>query len=402
MAQSSAEDNAERAAVAVVIAFVFIFFLYYFAYEYFVYVWKYLTLPALVFIKYLPGFISDTLFFWTGSVVKVEAGKALTYLWENSPAYFTENRESIAMVNRFLGALIMPYVSLFLIYKGIKIFNKKSFKKKFTVDSLAINESNLWNQIKPIIYQHPEKEPDLNKGVWAMALRPEHFVKKNNLFDEYETETGELRQVLKEEETYNVFLEQMGKRWTGSKALSKEEKQLFGLFITKACRNSKEADVLVKALADAYTSRNHGFLRDKWIKAKLMKKANKLVDNAIKKYEEKEVVQNIINSHFYTKTVLSGLLEEARKDGVLATADFIWLKPLNRPLWYMLNNIGRRASWIECAAPWSHYWSEKLLERKVANPMINEAVKALDDYLEYCSDSYDPINIDDEEDDSEI
>jgi hypothetical protein len=34
--------------------------------------------------------------------------------------------------------------------------------------------------------------------------------------------------------------------------------------------------------------------------------------------------------------------------------------------------------------------------------MINEAVKALDDYLEYCSDSYDPINIDDEEDDSEI
>ena len=124
MAQSSAEDNAERAAVAVGIAFVFIFFLYYFAYEYFVYVWKYLTLPALAFIKYLPGFISDTLFFWTGSVVKVEAGKALTYLWEHSPAYFTENRESIAMVNKFLGALIMPYVSLFLIYKGIKIFNK--------------------------------------------------------------------------------------------------------------------------------------------------------------------------------------------------------------------------------------------------------------------------------------
>jgi hypothetical protein len=64
----------------------------------------------------------------------------------------------------------------------------------------------------------------------------------------------------------------------------------------------------------------------------------------------------------------------------------------------MLNNIGRRASWIECAAPWSHYWSEKLLERKVANPMINEAVKALDDYMEYTSDTYDPINKDDEDD----
>lgn len=402
MAQSSGEDNAERTAVAVGITFIFVFLLYYFAYEYFVYVWKYLTLPVLVFIKYLPGFISDLVFFWTDTIVKEQSGRALAFLWEHSPAHFTENREDMARVNGFIGGLIMPYVSLYLIYKGIGIFNKKSFKKNFSVDSLAINESNLWNQIKPIIYQHPEKEPDLNKGVWAMALRPEHFVTKHELFDEYETETGEVRQVLKEEKTYNVFLKQVGKRWTGVKDLNREEKQLFGLFITKACRNSKEADALIKGLSDAYTSKNYGFLRDKWIKAKLMKKADKLVDIAIKKYEEKETVQNIINSHFYTKTVLSGLLEEARKDGVLATADFIWLKPINRSLWYMLNNIGRRASWIECAAPWSHYWSEKLLERKVANPMINEAVKALDDYLEYTSDTYDPINQEDEDDESEI
>jgi len=398
MAQGSGEDNSERAAVGIGIAFIFLFFLYYFAYEYFVYVWKYLTIPILIFIKYLPGFISDTLFAWTDFVVKEDAGKALRFLIDHTPKHFTENREDMARVNGFIGYLIMPYVSLYLIYKGYSIFSKKSFKNKYTVDSLAINESNLWNQIKPIIYQHPEKEPDLNKGVWAMALRPEHFVTKHNLFEEYETEIGDVRQSLKEEDTYNVFLSQMGDKWSDNKRLTKEERQLFGLFITKSCRNSKEADALIKTLSDAYTSRNYGLLRDKWIKSRLMKKADKLVDEAIKKYENKEVVQKIIDSHFYKKTVLSGLLEEARKDGVLATADFIWLKPINRSLWYMLNNIGRRASWIECAAPWSHYWSEKLLERKVANPMINEAVKALDDYMEYTSDTYDPINKDDEDD----
>ena len=399
MAQGSGEDNSERAAVGILIMFIFIAMLYYFAYEYFVYIWKYMTLPVLVFIKYLPGFISDTIFFWTSTVVKESSARALMFLWENTPTHFSENREDMASVNSYVGNLMMPYISIYLIYKGISIINTKTFKKKFTVDSIAVNESSIWNQIKPIIHQHPEKEPDLNKGVWAMGLRPEHFVKKHDLLDEYETETGDLRTVLKAEQAYNVFLKQMGSRWNNPKELSREEKQLFGLFITKACRNSKKADALIKSLSDAYTSQNFGFLRDKWVKVRLMKKSDKLVNEAIKSYQEKEVVQNIINSHFYTKTVLSGLLEEARKDGVLATADFIWLKPLNRPLWYMLNNIGRRASWVECAGPWSHYWSEKLLERKVANPMISETVKALDEYLEYCSDSYDPINNEDDEDD---
>jgi intracellular multiplication protein IcmP len=82
---------------------------------------------------------------------------------------------------------------------------------------------------------------------------------------------------------------------------------------------------------------------------------------------------------------MASLLELARTEGVMATAEILWLKPLDRRMWYVLNNIGRQVSFVECAGPIAHWLSEKKLNRPLRIPLVEGAVTAmqlaLDDVL---------------------
>lgn len=86
---------------------------------------------------------------------------------------------------------------------------------------------------------------------------------------------------------------------------------------------------------------------------------------------------------FWRDTALLALYEAARTKGVLPTAEFIWLRPVNRQLWYLLNNLGRRTAWPETAGLWAHYMTETAisrvdpLSRGIEDPQVEEAVSAL-------------------------
>lgn len=80
-------------------------------------------------------------------------------------------------------------------------------------------------------------------------------------------------------------------------------------------------------------------------------------------------------------TVTSGLmakLDEVRRiSGMLPPGEFLWLKSVDRPLWYALNNLGRRTFHVEGAAAISHYQSERALGRAFADPHVDEAVEGI-------------------------
>lgn len=61
----------------------------------------------------------------------------------------------------------------------------------------------------------------------------------------------------------------------------------------------------------------------------------------------------------------------------MAAAEFLWLKPVDRPLWFMLNNVGRRTAFTEVAGPMAHWLAEKVIGRKLIVPMVNQATTAL-------------------------
>lgn len=75
------------------------------------------------------------------------------------------------------------------------------------------------------------------------------------------------------------------------------------------------------------------------------------------------------------------MLEAARTDGVLATAEFIWLKAVDRRLWYMLNSVGRKTAFPEVAGPFAHWKIEKRLRRPLKVPMVDTAVDAMEEAI---------------------
>ncbi len=53
------------------------------------------------------------------------------------------------------------------------------------------------------------------------------------------------------------------------------------------------------------------------------------------KYKNSRPVTRVLRAHAYVLTVMASMLLLARKEGVMATADFLWLKTIDRTLWYI-------------------------------------------------------------------
>ena len=66
---------------------------------------------------------------------------------------------------------------------------------------------------------------------------------------------------------------------------------------------------------------------------------------------------------------------------MLASSQFLWLRPLDRPLWYALSQCGGRAAWAEGFAAWAHYAAEERAGKTLFEPRLDHAVSRLRDNL---------------------
>jgi intracellular multiplication protein IcmP len=138
---------------------------------------------------------------------------------------------------------------------------------------------------------------------------------------------------------------------------------LLAIFIARGCRDRESAEPVLRGIS---ASANAGTLDFAGAQALWRKHINN------------KMVQRVIQKHAYVYTVMASLLELAREDGVLATAEFLWLKPIDRKLWYMLNSVGRQTAVPEIAGAFAHWLAEKKLEQALKVPMVDEGVKALE------------------------
>ncbi|MBQ7456491.1 MAG: hypothetical protein IJS54_02615 [Desulfovibrio sp.] len=76
-----------------------------------------------------------------------------------------------------------------------------------------------------------------------------------------------------------------------------------------------------------------------------------------------EIVSCLKAHNRYAYLAMLALFAFAKRKGVLCTQEFIWLRPVNRTLFYLFNTMGRRTVWVECAGPWAHYQAECILAR---------------------------------------
>lgn len=340
---------------------------------------------------------------------------------------FDDRTNIMLAVNNKTPWILLPITLPYLFILKRKIKNKRRFDKKFSIETLGIQESKIWPQIQPVIYDYNKfvNTQSLDDGWFAMSPKPLEYFKKNDLLLYYKNENeddienfGQLRFTIKEEKMHNFFVNEIGKPWSGIENMSQEKKCVLAIILPKLMRDQKLSTKMNNQLARAYAGirpikkgkievedKSHRKLVDK-----LKKEAFKDVDDILEMYFPKKVMNSklkifnkktqqkempekikaVVESHFYEKVIFSAFLQEARLTGVLATCEFIWLKKENRDLWYILSQTGRTACFCESAGAWAHFLTEKKVGKRIATPMVQKAIDAADKYLFDTHSNYDP------------
>lgn len=266
----------------------------------------------------------------------------------------------------------IPLVLIILVLACLIFFGSstREYKRIYSMRTLAQLERVNWPQITPVV-NLDLIGTDLDKGPWAMALTPMQFCKRFNLIDERlkqategmsRKERGQLEAILRRGDANKMFVVQLGTVWQGLEKLPIHARALFGIFAARINSDTKAAqDLLIKISGSSSTKLDFTG-----------------ADELCKKHFNTKLVQEIVQAHAYVLTVMAAMLEGARNDGVQAAADFLWLKPVDRRLWYMLNSVGRQTPFVEVAGPFAHWIAEKEAGRKLFTPFVEEATNALE------------------------
>lgn len=260
----------------------------------------------------------------------------------------------------------------FLGYFTFKYHMHMRFIKKYNMKTLAEQECVNWPQIK-IATKNDIHSQDLDSGPWAMCQTPLQYAKNNKLValtkaekvgtGFSKTQTAEYKLILDKAKAERAFSAQLGRPWRGVENLASHRKAIFTVLAARGCRNGKDALSMVYQLADSAADGKINY---------------KGVDELLNKYVKDKAITKICNQHAYEFTVFASMLLFAREDGVLASADFLWVKPLDRRLWYVLNNVGRQTPAAEVGGIFSHWYTELALKRPLSVPFVTIGVDALE------------------------
>jgi intracellular multiplication protein IcmP len=312
---------------------------------------------------------------------------AVSHFFNYRPAYFAELRSilesakanaavldfsMLAKMGGEVGSWISIPLAILLLVLAAVVFignTTRVFKRAYNMEEFANLEKENWPQIIPVVNLDLLKT-DIDTGPWAMAMTPLQFCKRYHLLEEVRPERvqGVARKnwnrvdvVLKRGEANKIFALQLGALWQGVEVLPPHTKALFAAFAARINADTKAAEKLLKQL-------------------NLSCKQSQLnlagVDDLLNKHFNTKLVQQVVQSHAYVLTVMASMLKAAREDGVQASADFLWLKPLDRRLWYTLNTVGRQTPFIEVAGIFAHWIAEVGAARKLLVPVIEEATNA--------------------------
>jgi intracellular multiplication protein IcmP len=268
--------------------------------------------------------------------------------------------------------LRIPLAILFFFLAVIVYISSSTrvYKATYKMQDFVKLESKNWPQITPVVGLDLIKT-DIDTGPWAMALTPMQFCKRYKLLQEVRPlrqegmsrkEWDKIEVVLKRGEANKLFAMQLGPLWTSAEKLPPHLKALFAVFAARINADTKPAmELLARISASSDGKLNFSG-----------------TEELLKKHANTKLVQAIVKNHAYVATVMASMLLGCRDDGVQASADFLWLKPVDRRIWYTLNTVGRQTPFIEIAGIFAHWIAEREAGRKLMVPMVEEATKAVE------------------------
>jgi len=257
------------------------------------------------------------------------------------------------------------YPLVFLILGGAALLYfagpARRFRHTFSTNMLRNFEKEIWPQVTPVVGLDLVNKA-LDDPPWAFALSPMRFCKKYDLLD-IEEKKGGYNATLRRGAAYRILSLQLGPKWSGVESLPIHIKALFTIFAARIANDKKNAEALSDMISASAIGPNLDFSG---------------VDVLLRKHAGSKKVARVIALHGYVTTVLASMLVGAREIGVMASSEFIWLKPIDRRMWYMLNSVGRPTAVSEICGAFSHWLAEKRLGLPLMVPMIDQAVRGLE------------------------
>ena len=295
-------------------------------------------------------------------VIPVETYQSLLYQLQQKPSY-DWTFEEVARVGYLTNYYFLPAV-LIVVFMGItyakdNLYIIKRYNKIYSPQMLLEQETEIWQFLKPVEHLNLLQQ-DATKGPWASAKKPQEVAIEFKLLNNPRDMNS-----LNEEKAMKYFAMQLGGLYRGVEHLSKYEKALFGCF---AAQYMERNDDCYFALMD--------------ISASFGKKANGKHDfepglALYEEYKDNPKVLRIMEKHAYITTALAHIFSAAGDKGIILTKYFIWLKPTDRKLYYMLNCIGREVPFVECGGIFDHYQHEIALKRPMVKLFVEKAVEGL-------------------------
>lgn len=261
--------------------------------------------------------------------------------------------------------------ALWCIFRG----PRTHYRSRLGLEGLIHRQAKNFPVIAPFADFNPATQPPRPPGspvpaelpCFAEALGPEEWLAYNNI----PVPDG----VIDQEAAAKAFRRQLYGRWKGPMALKPYQQILLAAFCLKASRKRNESDHMLGRLALCWTFKGKLKLsRDK----SLLREARKVLKN-------KDLSGKLLskcNQHAFVATaMLRGLATAREEGGVLAPAQFVWLRGHDRTLWYPLNNLGRQSFHLEALGAMSHYKAEKMTQRPIPVPKVEHAVDTIVEYM---------------------
>ncbi len=309
--------------------------------------------------------------------------KGKEFNWQQGFEVTPKYRGDVLTFNHlaYFSALTMqPIRYLYVVICGIGAFwcltrgPNTQFRKTLSLEGLIKRQGKNFRIISPFVKFNPGTLKPRPPGspvpadlpIFAEALGPEEWLAYNSI----PAPDGKIDEAA----AARAFEQQLGGRWKGPNALEPYQQVLLAAFCLKAARKRNDADDMLGRIAVCWAESGLKLGRDRT----LLRDARRVLKNS--DLSGKTIAQ--ANRHAYVTTALVRALTFARSEGgVLAPAQFVWLRAHDRTLWYPLNNTGRQSFHMEALGAMGHFKAERMTQRPIPVPKMGDAVKTIKEYM---------------------
>jgi intracellular multiplication protein IcmP len=327
------------------------------------------------------------------------AGWGYTQVWVLSEA-----------VNRYISFVIAPIFISFGAWLWLRSPQRK-YRQRHTMKTLLAQQAKVSPALRPLVGLNL-LDADPEQGPWASAQTPIQFALKHDLLlDSRQSKPTPIK--VRVMNGYALKLDSDQPRAKAAVQTAKLDRKAAARAFAAQLGPGLSGDELLERLPLHYRAILAAFILRRYGGKKGIKQADELliqfnnsfyetgpkkkpialddlntqgVDEVVRSFygaktAQGREVRRLFARHGFAVPMMMDAMRLARQRGKLTTVDFIWLKPIDRNLYFALNNMGRRTGWPESAGAAAHLSAEEVMEGPIFEPYVEKAVDALEKSL---------------------